>query len=270
MQIAVISCLQLNFGYATEKSLCLSKEVIVAEDLPKEKGIVHLSDEDAVRDILVSSVFDLWKIVNNLTRLRRTKRLHYGVSIFGSARAQPGSLAYEQVKQVAKDLALMKCDIITGGGPGLMRAANEGASEVGASERCRSVGIRVDLPFEQTVNPFVSEAYMHDTFFSRLHHFVLSSDAFIIAPGGVGTTLEAMMVWQLIQVGHLKKDTPLIFVGKMWAGLIEWARESFLKGQLTNPEDLEIPHCVETGEEAIAILKKYHDKWLKETENKQS
>ena len=233
------------------------------EDLPQKKEIVPLSDEKAVREIIIHSVFDLWKVVNDLTRLRPTKRERFRISIFGSARTQPGSFAYEQVKQLAEGLANMGCDIVTGGGPGLMQAANEGAAEESVSERGRSVGIRVDLPFEQTVNPFVHESYQHETFFSRLHHFALASDAFIIVPGGIGTTLEASMVWQLIQVGHIKKDTPLIFVGKMWADFLGWARTQFLPNQLVNPEDLEIPYCVNTAEEAIAILQKYHEKWLR-------
>ena len=233
----------------------------MADDLSKDKGIVPLSDEEGVRKILTDSVFGLWKVVNNLTRLRPIKREHYCVSIFGSARAKPGSFAYEQVKQISKDLANMGCDIITGGGPGLMQAANEGASEGGAPHRSRSVGIRVELPFEQSVNPFVSEAYEHETFFSRLHHFALASDAFIIVPGGIGTTLEATMVWQLIQVGHINKDTPLIFVGEMWEEFLGWARNQFLPNKLVNPEDLEIPHWVNTAEEAVAILQKYQEDW---------
>lgn len=225
---------------------------------------VKLSDEAAVREIIIDSVFNLWKTVDNLTRLRPTKREHYRVTLFGSARAAPQSVAYEQVKKLAKSLAEMGCDIVTGGGPGLMQAANEGAVEAGLPQRSHSVGIRVNLPFEQNVNPFVNEAYQHETFFSRLHHFVLASDAFIIVPGGIGTTLEATMVWQLIQVGHIKKETPLIFVGKMWQEFLEWSRSNFLKWQLANPEDLDIPHCVNTAEEAIAIVQKYQTKWLEE------
>lgn len=230
------------------------------------KKNVRLSDEEAVKQIIIDSVFDLWKVVNNLTRLRPAKQENYRVTIFGSARAKPQSFAYEQVKQIAKVLAEMDCDIITGGGPGLMQAANEGAAEGGAPQRSRSVGIRVDLPFEQNVNPFVKEAYTHETFFSRLHHFVLVSDAFIIVPGGIGTTLEATMVWQLLQVSHIKKDTPLIFIGKMWIDFLEWARNHLLPAHLVNPEDLDIPHTVNTIEEAIAIVKKHHKKWLNEAD----
>lgn len=241
----------------------------MAEVSKNATNTVKLSDEEAVKEIVIDSVFNLWKTVNNLTRLRPSKREHYRVTIFGSARAEPKSFAYEQVKSLAKSLAEMGCDIVTGGGPGLMQAANEGATEGGQAHRSESIGIRVELPFEQTVNPFVKVGHQHETFFTRLHHFVVASDAFVIVPGGIGTTLEAMMVWQLIQVGHIRKDTPLIFVGKMWDGLLEWGRKEFLQLKLTNPEDLDIPHCVGTPEEAVAILKKYQKSWLEEQSSTQ-
>src|SRR5262245_17073782 len=123
--------------------------------------IVSLADEDGVKQILVNTVFNLWDIVNNLTRLRPSKRERYRVTIFGSARAKRGTYVYDEVHRVAAALAEMGCDIITGGGPGLMQAANEGAASVKAPERSQSVGIRVDLPFEQEVNPFVQEAFEH-------------------------------------------------------------------------------------------------------------
>src|SRR5438067_11669536 len=197
------------------------------ESVAKGSQTVSLADEEGVKDILVSAVFGLWDIVNNLTRLRPSKRERFRVTIFGSARARPGTFVYDEVKRVAAALASMGCDIITGGGPGLMQAANEGAAAANAPERNRSVGIRVELPFEQEVNPFVQQAFEHKTFFTRLHHFVLTSDAFVVAPGGIGTVLELMMVWQLLQVRHVR-DTPLILVGKMWAGLVEWARAQLL------------------------------------------
>ena len=80
-----------------------------------------------------------------------------------------------------------------------MRAANEGALEAGAGERVQSIGMRVDLPFEQEVNPFVALAFEHETFCTRRDQFVLMSDAYIVAPGGIGTVLESMMTWQLLQ-----------------------------------------------------------------------
>ncbi|HEY0459708.1 MAG TPA: LOG family protein [Pyrinomonadaceae bacterium] len=83
------------------------------------------------------------------------------------------------------------------------------------------------MPFEQEVNPFVETGFEHRTFFTRLHHFVLAPEAFIAAPGGIGTVLETAMIWQLLQVRHLE-NTPLILVGKMWDGFVEWARNSML------------------------------------------
>lgn len=231
----------------------------------KQKELVQLSDEEGVREIVSDSLMGMWEIINNLTRLRPTRHERYRVTIFGSARAKPDSFAYDQVKKIAKALSTMGCEIITGGGPGLMQAANEGALEAGTAQKGRSVGIRVDLPFEQGINPFVTQMYEHSTFFSRLHHFVLASDAFVIVPGGIGTTLEAMMVWQLLQVKHIQ-GTPLIFAGKMWDGFLEWAKKAFLDpdNPLANPEDLAIPESVDTAEEAIALLRQHHDAWKKQ------
>jgi uncharacterized protein (TIGR00730 family) len=222
---------------------------------------ISLSDEDAVRQAVSEAVLGLWDVVNNLTRLAPSRRDRYRVTIFGSARVQPGTFGYDETRRVAAALAGMGCDIITGGGPGLMQAANEGAAAMPG--RARSVGIRVDLPFEQEVNAFVTNAFEHRTFFTRLHQFVLTSDAFVVAPGGIGTVLEAMLVWQLLQVNHLH-DTPLILVGKMWPGLIEWVRHSMLAEDppLAGMADAEIPVCVSTGDEAIDILRVQHEKWV--------
>ena len=144
----------------------------------------------------------------------------------------------------------MGCDIMSGGGPGLMQAANEGAHSVDPQACTARSGINIELPFEQEINPFVSQAYGHRTFFSRLHHFMIISDAFVVVPGGIGTLLELSLVWQLLQVRKLY-NTPLILVGKMWAELVEWARRTMLQegSELASEVDFTIPHCVNTIEE---------------------
>lgn len=225
---------------------------------------ISLGDEPAVKQVLIDSVLGLWDVVNNLTRLKPSRDDRYRVTIFGSARAKPGTIAYEETKRVSKALADLGCDIITGGGPGLMQAANEGVELAGNA--AESVGIRVDLPFEQEVNPFVELAFEHRTFFTRLHHFVLASDAFIVAPGGIGTVLETTMIWQLLQVKHLDQ-TPLILVGKMWPGFVEWARTSMLEFEtaLASPADFDIPVCVPTGDEAIALIREHHAEWTRQS-----
>ena len=229
---------------------------------PGAPTTVSLADEDGVKRILIDTLFGLWATVNNLTRLQPSKRERYRVTLFGSARTQPGHWVYQEVKHMAAALSAMGCDIVTGGGPGLMQAANEGAQEAQAAERVQSIGIRVELPFEQEVNPFVEQAFEHQTFFTRLHHFVLMSDAFIVAPGGIGTVLESMMIWQLLQVRHLR-DTPLVFAGPMWKGLVDWASAVMLRPgfELANADDLKIPLCVDNAAQAIAIVREHHARW---------
>ena len=227
---------------------------------------ISLADEDAVKQVIVDSVLGLWDTVNNLTRLQPSRRDRYRVTIFGSARATPGSPPYEETKRAAAALAEMGCDIVTGGGPGLMQAANEGAAA--APQRVKSVGIRVSLPFEQDANAFVSQAFEHRTFFTRLHQFVLTSDAYIVAPGGIGTVLETMMIWQLLQVRHLQ-DAPLILVGRIWPGLVEWARATMLSFDppLANAEDLAIPQCVPNADEAIRLIGEHYARWQRDNQN---
>lgn len=181
---------------------------------PAAPTTVSLADEEGVERVFVETLFSLWGAVNNLSRLQPSRRERYRVTIFGSARTGPGHWLCGEVKRLAGELAAGGCDIVTGGGPGLMQAVSEGATESGAANRAQSMSGRVELPFEQDVNPFVGEAFEHQTFFTRLHHFVLLSDAFVAAPGGIGTVLEATMIWQLLQVRHLH-DIPLIFTGTM-------------------------------------------------------
>lgn len=231
----------------------------------KKSHLVSLADEDAVKEVLVSTVLNLWEAVNSLTQLRPSRKERYKVTIFGSARIPKDSWVFAEVKCLARTLAEMGCDIVTGGGPGLMQAANEGAARAGRRGLSRSYGVRVDLPFEQDVNPFVEEAFTHRTFFTRLHQFVLMSDAFVVVPGGIGTALETLMVWQLLQVRHLGDRTPLILIGKMYSGLVDWAREHMLNPEfpLASREDMKIPLCLNTADEAIAVIRKDLAVWQK-------
>src|ERR1044071_662123 len=228
-----------------------------------QSDIVRLNDEDATTAVVERAVTGLWDVVNELTRLRRTTRQNYRVAIFGSARLKPATPAYNGVKQLAAELTKMGCDIISGGGPGLMQAANEGAHSVHPKADKRSVGIRIALPFEQDVNPFVGQAYEHRTFFSRLHHFMIMSDAFVVVPGGIGTLLELSLAWQLLQVSKLY-NTPLILVGKMWTELVEWGRRSMLQegSELASEIDFTIPHCANTIAETVDIIREHRTSWF--------
>lgn len=227
------------------------------------QGQISLRDEREVLDLVGHSVMNLWEVVNDLTRLRPTQRERYRVTIFGSARIPKDHWVYAAVREVAEELTRLGCDIVTGGGPGLMAAANEGVQRADPKALERSVGIRVDLPFEQDVNSFVTSAYEHRTFFTRLHQFVLMSDAFVVVPGGIGTVLEAMMIWQLLQVKHLQ-DTPLILTGKMYAQLVAWSRDWMLRPEfpLASPEDMALPQCVDDGQGILKIIREHHTGWV--------
>jgi predicted Rossmann-fold nucleotide-binding protein len=143
-----------------------------------------------------------------------------------------------------------------------MEAANEGVLLADPSGGKRSLGIRVDLPFEQEVNAFVTKAYEHRTFFTRLHHFVLVSDAFVVVPGGIGTVLETMMVWQLLQVQKLH-NTPLILAGQMYVDLVAWCRKHMLQPDcpLASLKDVNIPICVNDGPSILRIIHDHHSQW---------
>lgn len=206
--------------------------------------------------VVETAVDQLWTVVNELSRIKPERQQHYRVAIFGSARMQPGTPSYEDVKRLASRLSGLGCDIVTGGGPGLMQAANEGEKLGDPDERTRSIGIRIELPFEQGANPFVEKLYSHRTFYSRLAQFMRLSSAFVIVPGGIGTTLETLMVWQLLQVRHVH-GVPLIFVGRMWRELVQWAQAHMLDPQepLASAEDLAIPTCVDDVDQAFEALR---------------
>lgn len=226
-----------------------------SDDTPENPRI----ENEATAELIEHALFNLWSVANDLSRIQPpSDRFH--VTIFGSARVSPSSPVYDQVKNLARHLAEMGCDIVTGGGPGLMQAANEGEKLGDPDSQTDSVGIRVDLPFEQETNPYATTVYSHRTFFTRLHHFVRLSDAFIVVEGGIGTTLEMVMVWQLLQVEHID-NVPLILIGEMWEELLTWARDNLIREdfQFADPEDIEIPHCVETVDEAVEIIGRHYD-----------
>jgi uncharacterized protein (TIGR00730 family) len=220
---------------------------------------ITLAENEETFKVVEAALVDLWKVVDDLWRVRPPKPEFYRVSIFGSSRIRPGTHLYNDVRQLATELASMGCDIVTGGGPGLMQAANEGAQLGDPEKRTRSYGLSIELEHEQTANPFVEKLYTHRTFFSRLHHFVLLSSAFVVFPGGIGTTLEAMMVWQLLQVRHAH-GTPLILIGPMWKDLVEWAHQHMLDNgrTLADARDIGIPTCVDSVEKAVEFLRVHH------------
>ncbi|HSD72630.1 MAG TPA: LOG family protein, partial [Thermoanaerobaculia bacterium] len=159
----------------------------------------------------------------------------------------------------ASRLTELGCDIVTGGGPGLMEAANEGAASSRGTRKTRSFGLTISIPYEKA-NPYLDTVTAHRTFFSRLHHFVRMSQAFVIFPGGVGTSLELLMVWQLLQVGFLT-ERPVVLVGEMWLGLIEWMRREMVSRSLVNASDLDLITLAPSIDEAVAKIESHKSKF---------
>jgi uncharacterized protein (TIGR00730 family) len=216
--------------------------------------------------ILDKAIYQLWETINDLDQIQPERVEHYRVSVFGSSRIQRGDPIYEEVKKLSFELARMGVDIVTGGGPGLMEAANSGAREGQGESKSWSFGLAIHLPTESDANPFVDKVFRHRTFFSRLHHFVRLSSAFIVVPGGIGTALELFMVWQLLQVKHVSEH-PLILVGTMWNGLIDWIKESMVSRGLVSAPDLDMVSVVASSAEAIPIIRESYERFKEERRN---
>ncbi len=196
----------------------------------------------------------LWNIIDDLERLLPSQSRFFRVTIFGSSRIERGDALFNSATDLAFQLTQLGCDIVTGGGPGLMEAANEGAQRGDSTGKTRSFGLHIELPYEYKPNPFIDRLSSHRTFFSRLHHFVRLSHAYVVLPGGIGTSLETFMIWQLLQVGYIK-DRPLVLLGDMWPGLVEWMRKEMAPRNYINASDLDYVSAVSSIEEAVKVIK---------------
>lgn len=181
------------------------------------------------------------------------------ISIFGSARTEPGNPYYELTTEVAKLLAEEGFGIITGGGPGTMEAANKGAQMAGG----RSVGVNIVLPHEQHINPYIDndKAINFDYFFVRKVMFTKYSQGFVMMPGGFGTMDEFTEVATLIQTKKMI-ETPMVLVGKdYWQGLLDWMKKVMCDDQKNiNPGDLELLHLFDTPGEVVSYFKEFYSK----------
>ena len=207
----------------------------------------------------------LYTAISWLDQHAPMERRYFRVALFGSSRIQRDDAIYQEVRELARRLSHMGCDIVTGGGPGLMTAANEGARDGAYRYHTRSFGLTILLPMEEQPNPFLDEVAHHKTFFSRLHQFIRLSHAYVMVDGGIGTTLEALMVWQLLQVGLLEAR-PLVFVGPMWKGLRAWVEEQIVARGLASPRDLELVHWVDTMDDALEIVGAARNRFLERHE----
>lgn len=183
------------------------------------------------------------------------------VTVFGSARTAPDNSYYKLAEEIAFELSRNGYGVITGGGPGIMEAANKGANRAGGT----SVGLNIELPFEQESNPYVDKDnhIMFDYFFVRKVMFVKYSQGFIVLPGGFGTLDEFFESLTLIQTEKIGRF-PVILVGKkFWAGLMDWMIQTLRDEYKTiGPNDIELFHLVDTSEEAVEKINNFYSKYL--------
>jgi uncharacterized protein (TIGR00730 family) len=181
------------------------------------------------------------------------------VAVFGSARTKAGDQYYHTAEEVAYLLTKKGFGIITGGGPGVMEAANKGAHIAGG----KSVGLNINLPFEQHANRFIDpdKLIQFDYFFTRKLMFMRYSQGYIVLPGGFGTLDELFEAITLIQT-HKLVNFPIVLINKeYWSGLIDWIKQTMLKEGNISEADLEIFHLVNTVEEAVDVIEKFYTKY---------
>ena len=182
------------------------------------------------------------------------------ISIFGSARTQSNHEYYSLASTIAVAIAEAGYGIITGGGPGIMEAANKGAKEANGA----SVGLNIALPFEQNLNPYIDQDknLNFEYFFIRKVMFVKYAQAFVVMPGGFGTLDELFESITLVQTRKIKR-VPIILVGtKFWEGLLEWIQNTLINDQLISPEDVDLFSVVDTKEEVLECLENFHPKGI--------
>ncbi|VBB47854.1 conserved hypothetical protein [uncultured Desulfatiglans sp.] len=210
------------------------------------------------RQFLVDDITikDTWRMFNIIAEFVDgfdvLPEVHPAVTIFGSARSKPQSQAYKMTVKTARLLVENGFNVISGGGPGIMEAANKGAADGGG----KSVGLHIELPNEQQANPYSNIRLNFKYFFIRKVMFVKYAVAYIIMPGGFGTLDELFEALTLIQTERIRSFPVIMIDSKFWGGLVDWIRDTMLKGKTISPSDLDIFRVVDTPEEAVGIIKR--------------
>lgn len=197
---------------------------------------------------------DTWRVMRILGEFVEgfdaLAELETAVTIFGSARVQPGDAQYETAVTVAQKLGEAGFNIITGGGPGIMEAGNKGARQAGV----QSVGLNIELPFEQHLNPYVDLSIDFRYFFTRKVMLVKYAQAFVIFPGGFGTMDELFEALTLIQTGKVQNFPVVLFDTAYWGGLVEWLKHTMLADGKISAEDLDLLILTDSPDEVRDVI----------------
>lgn len=221
-----------------------------------KKGKLHHKDWAHLN---AENSWTMFKVISEFVEgFEKMNKIGPCVSVFGSARTKPGTKYYELAVDVAAKICEEGYGVITGGGPGIMEAGNKGANKVGGI----SVGLNIDLPFEQSSNPWIDpdKDIDHRYFFIRKVMFVKYAQAFVALPGGFGTLDELFEVLTLIQTKKIS-EVPVVLVGTdFWSGMKDWVKNTMLEehGNIS-PKDMDLIPLVDTPEEVIKIIHDFYD-----------
>jgi len=232
------------------------------QDIKEEEIIRKAFKERNWSEIKSTDSWVVFKVISEFVEgFDKLAKIGPCVSIFGSARVREGDMEYEMTRDIAARLVRHGYGVISGGGPGVMEAANRGAMEQGG----KSVGLNIELPHEQFSNPYIDtdKLITFDYFFVRKVMFVRYSQGFIVMPGGFGTLDELFEALTLIQTKKIGRF-PIILVGKeFWSGLMDWVKDTLLTQKNNiSPEDLDLMVLVETPEEAVKAIDDFYSKYL--------
>ena len=240
------------------KKPVVPKTVAEAKKRETEPGYWHLTDDEVLlrspelEDEYKTS--DSWRVfrimgefVNGFDHLATITK---GVSIFGSARTHEQDPMFIAARETGRLLGLAGFEIITGGGPGIMQAANQGAHDAGAT----SVGCNIELPFEQLPNPYLTKSLSFKYFFVRKTMFIKYSNAYVIFPGGFGTMDELFEALTLIQTRKIRNFPVVLFGSQYWRGLLAWLTSTMVNEKMINPEDLGLIHLTDSPSDAVKFI----------------
>lgn len=216
---------------------------------PKEK--ISIFDENPWRVFRIMSEF-----VEGFDEL---SEIGPAVSIFGSSRIKPDHVYYQAAETTAKLLVKAGYAVITGGGPSIMEAGNKGASEANGL----SIGLNIDLPFEQKPNPYINHLINFHYFFARKVMFVKYAKAFIIFPGGFGTLDEFFEATTLIQTNRMDRFPVILYGSAYWGGLLNWLRDFVLAENCIDKQDLMIFQAVDSPQDALKVITDFYKKPVK-------
>ena len=225
--------------------------------MSEKDKIPHLADPSASKFATSQEAWRVFGIMAEFVEAtQRLSAIRPAVSIFGSARTPPDSPYYRLTEEIARLLSDSGFSVISGGGPGIMEAANKGAF-FGKSP---SIGLNIQLPHEQVANEYqdISQTFRH--FFARKYMFVRFANAYVVMPGGFGTLDELLEALTLIQTGKSQKIPIILVHAPFWRGLVDWFRTTLVEEKMISPEDLHLVQVLDTPAEIVEAIFKHYER----------